>query len=108
MVEPSFSDEVCLIVPSKIGRVSIDSGMYVRGVTRMLVDLAGGATKIKGEGVYVTERGELVEEEVTMVVASVKTNEQLLNEVMQIAQWLKRDMQQESVMLKINSKTYLV
>ena len=105
---PDFADEVAIVVPSTIADERINSTALGAGIARMLADLTGGATATRGRGWYASVSDGLIEEDVNLIVSSTNLSLDILDQLKLIADWLKRQMCQEAVMVKINGAAFLI
>ena len=104
--------ELSLIVGSKVGQRYIGKRMHnliTDGIARMLSDMTGGVTRQKGTGYYVSNHDGLVLEDVQIVTTSLIPTRKVMREIFQIASWVRRELSQESVMIKLsNSETFFL
>ena len=105
--------KVCIYIPSTIDvDKSIDNSLYVKNTQIELVALFGGATTINNcvGSWYSDDLGKTVNENVTMVYSftDLKTLENNVKNVWNIAYKLCKLMRQECISLEINGKLYFV
>lgn len=103
--------KVAIYVPSTINvNEKIDNSEYVISVIRELSSMFGGATASDAVGGWVSESGETVIERVK-IVYSFCSSEQLnerFDDVYEICQRIKREMNQEAVTLEVNGQCKFV
>lgn len=104
---------ICIYIPSTINIDKvIDNALYVKNIQIELVRLFGGATTVNNciGSWYSDDLGKTVNENVTMVYSftDLKTLENNVKEVWDIAYKLYKSMQQECISLEINGKLYFV
>lgn len=88
----------------------IDSSQKVLETLTFLSEKFGGSTATKAMGAWITQKGSLVTENVTMVLSYCNQND-LTNSIEDIYQYcvkMKLDMKQESIALEVNGEMYLV
>lgn len=75
----------------------------------MLAELHGGASAVRARGYWLSRVRGLVEEEVTHVTVNVpQLSLDELDEVRSMASWLGRTLEQEAIMVKVDSKAFFV
>jgi len=103
--------KVSIYVPSTYNvKEEVDNTEQVRRVIKELSLLFGGATASNAVGGWVTESGDTIIEHVT-IVYSFCTSEQLntkFDKVYEIAERIKKEMEQEAVTLEINGQVKFV
>lgn len=104
---------VCIYIPSTIDvDKTIDNSLYVKNIQIELVSLFGGATTINNcvGSWYSNDLNKAVNENVTMVYSftDLKTLENNVKKVWDIAYKLCKLMRQECISLEINGKLYFV
>ena len=110
----SFFDlntKVSIYVPSTMNvNEQIDNTKYRTEVQNKLSVLFGGATTSTVLGSYICEDGSQVNEVVDIVFSFCSTEQLRKNiyEVVNICEQLKRDMQQESILLEVNNKAKFI
>lgn len=106
-----LSSNVKIYVPSTIDvDQETDNQAMVEHVETVLAGYFGGATAMQALGSWLAQNGKLVFEKVT-VVQSYCTEEQLnshIEDVVNLALYVKKEMSQEAVSLEVNNKLYLV
>ena len=70
--------------------------------------LAGGVTCNKGEGYYISETGELIQEPVTTVTIFINVNDTMLEKIYIIVKDFCKKMGQECILMKVNGQAYLI
>jgi hypothetical protein len=80
----------------------------VRNLASKLAPIAGGVTCSKGEGFYVSETGELIQEPVTVVTIFINITDPLLEKIYAIAKAFCNNMKQECILMKVNGRAYLI
>lgn len=106
-----LSQRVALYVPGTQGPdTATDNAAQVERVAAEFSRMFGGATAQESTGFWMSEAAGLVREKTTIVYAAC-TAEQLrdnLPAVLELAQQIKREMQQEAVSAEINGKLYII
>lgn len=107
----ALPQRVALYVPSTTDTDKpTDNAAQVECVARDFCGWFGGATAQQSTGYWLSESAGLVREAVTIVYAAC-TAEQLrehLPDVLQLAQQIKAEMQQEAVTITIDQKMYII
>lgn len=102
---------VALYVPGTQGpATATDNAAQVERVARELCGWFGGATAQPSAGYWISDNAGLIREAVTIVYAAC-TAAQLrehLPDVLQLAQQIKAEMQQEAVSAEINGTLYII
>lgn len=102
---------VALYVPGTQGpATATDNAAQVERVARSLCGWFGGATAQQSAGYWISDTAGLVREAVTIVYAAC-TADQLrehLPDVLNLAQQLKAEMQQEAVSVELNGALYII
>lgn len=102
---------VALYVPGTQGpATATDNAAQVERVARELCGWFGGATAQPSAGYWISDNAGLIREAVTIVYAAC-TAAQLrehLPDVLQLAQQIKAEMQQEAVTITIDQKMYII
>lgn len=102
---------VALYVPGTQGpATATDNAAQVERVAREFCEMFGGATAQQSAGYWISDTAGLVREAVTIVYAAC-TAAQLrehLPDVLQLAQQIKAEMQQEAVSVEINGTLYII
>lgn len=88
----------------------IDNTKYVNKVASALSNLFGGATSTPARGYWVSDSGNLVKENTTLVFAYCNTQglEEHIDEVVDLCEWLRNELKQEAVALEINGEMYFI
>lgn len=107
----ALPQRVALYVPGTQGpATATDNAAQVERVAREFCGWFGGATAQESTGFWMSDTAGLVRESVTIVFAAC-TAEQLrehLPDVLQLAQQIKAEMQQEAVTITIDQKMYII
>lgn len=107
----TLPQRVALYVPGTQGpATATDNAAQVERVARAFCGWFGGATAQESTGFWMSDTAGLVRESVTIVFAAC-TAEQLrehLPDVLQLAQQIKAEMQQEAVTITIDQKMYII
>lgn len=102
---------VALYVPGTQGpATATDNAAQVERVARALCGWFGGATAQQSAGYWISDTAGLVREAVTIVYAAC-TADQLrehLPDVLNLAQQIKAEMQQEAISAEINGTLYII
>lgn len=106
----SLSERVAVYVPSTFNvSESVQNEKYVSMVSEKLSALFGGCTALKSHGYWMSENVGLVGEKVTVIYSYTNNlDNQKINSLLDICEWLKVEMSQEAISLEINSKLYFV
>ena len=100
-----MNQKITLYVPATIGNEHIDNTKHVEHVADVLSQLFGGATALPVNGYWKdTETGELVKENTVQVYAFTTfwNRIKFKKKVEEIANWIKKEMNQQSVLLEVN------
>lgn len=105
-----LKDRIVVYVPSTVNvNQSIDNSVYVRHVMEELSKLFGGATAYDANGAWLSDEKGLVIEQVTMVYSFTDSlDNQKLEKVIELCEWIKEEMSQECVSLEVNGQLYFV
>lgn len=107
----TLPQRVALYVPSTTDTDKpTDNAAQVERVAREFCGWFGGATAQQSAGYWMSDAAGLVREAVTIVYAAC-TADQLrehLPDVLQLAQQIKQDMQQEAVSVELNGALYII
>ena len=107
----TLPQRVALYVPGTQGpATATDNAAQVERVASRFCEMFGGATAQQSAGYWLSESAGLVREAVT-IVFSACTADQLrerLPDVLQLAQQIKAEMQQEAVSAEINGTLYII
>ena len=112
-IKQSLDAAVEVYVPSeKKGIIFSDAEhcFYVNKVVKMLTNLFGGATTHLVKGIWTDPDRGIVEEVVSIVTSNTDKSvlKKKLKDVFEIAIWLKVQMQQDEVFLKVNNKALII
>jgi hypothetical protein len=77
-------------------------------VIRKLAELTGGCTVTTGTGAYIDSDGLQIDESVIIAESNTENAILFADDLVNLAQWIKETMTQESVAIKINNTLYLV
>lgn len=88
----------------------IDNEKYVKAVAERLSFWFGGATSTPARGYWVSTDAGLVKEDTTIVFAYTDTEklQNCIDRLVDLCEWLKAEMTQESVALEINGEMYFI
>jgi hypothetical protein len=113
VLTPLPSSSFSIHVPSTMG-VSLpllpsERTRVVHGMARMLSELAGGCTATEAVGFFVASNGQLVQERVTVLQSYMDlSTADVRDELHQMAAFLCRALQQESVLINMDGQPLLV
>lgn len=102
---------VALYVPGTQGpATATDNAAQVERVARALCGWFGGATAQQSAGYWMSDSAGLVREAVTIVYAACTADQlrERLPDVLNLAQHLKAEMQQEAISAEINGTLYII
>ena len=86
-----------------------DNAQFVEAVARTLSRLFGGASAQKVTGYWLASNGQVVIEAPTIVYAYMATMAlENMDKLYDLAEGLKRDMRQESILVTVDGTAYLV
>lgn len=107
-----LSGKVTIYIPNTIGPTDEIQGdnAFIDKTAKILSEYFGGSTSTNGLGYWVSSEHGLIKERSTMVF-SYCTTEQLeehIDDVVNICENLKTDMQQEAIALEINGEMYFI
>ena len=103
--------KICIYVPSTIEvNKPIDNKEFCAYVQRKLSEMFGGATTSEAFGSYVCNNGEILNEKVSIVYSFCSTEQIIdkIEEVVNICNYLKKEMSQESILLEVNNKVKFI
>lgn len=104
-----MQEKIAIFVPATNNvNEAIDNTRYVDHAIFILSDLFGGATAIQTTGGYVSDDGNLVKENTTMVYAFGNDIESKIDEVLTFCEYLQVELSQECIGLELNNSFYLV
>jgi hypothetical protein len=105
-----LQESVKIYVPSTLNvDIAIDAKKFIERVEYELSNMFGGCTSYETFGSYVSDSGKLVREAVTVVNSfSTKIENEQMEMVIQICEWLKMEMSQECVSLEVNGRLYFI
>lgn len=105
-----LSSKITLYIPStkEVNR-EIDNAEHVEQAAKLLSWLFGGSTSTPGLGYWISNKG-LVREKVDLVFAyaSEKDLKEKIDQVVDYAERLKKELSQESIALEINGEMYFI
>lgn len=102
---------VALYVPGTQGpATATDNAAQVERVAREFCEMFGGATAQQSAGYWISDAAGLVREAVTIVYAACTAAQirEHLPDVLQLAQQIKAEMQQEAVSVELNGALYII
>ncbi len=106
-----LSCSVKIYVPSTMDvKERFDTQIWVDKSLNLLSCIFGGATASKALGAWISNNGELIKENVTMVF-SYATQTQLekgIEEIHDFCLEMKRELSQEAIALEVNNELYLL
>lgn len=103
--------KITIYVPATVNvNETIDNMPFVNRTAELLSNLFGGATSTKVLGYWVSDKNGLVTENTTMVFAYTDsaTLEKEIQNVLNWAMILKKEMSQEAIALEINGEMYFI
>lgn len=106
-----LGSKVTVYVPSTVEvDKQIDNEKYVKAVAEKLSVWFGGATSTPARGYWVSTSVGLVKEDTTIVFAYTDTEnlQNCIDRLVDLCEWLKAEMSQESVALEINGEMYFI
>lgn len=106
-----LSCSVKIYVPSTVNvNESFDSAEWVDKALQLLSNEFGGSTASKALGAWVSNSGELVKENVTMVFSYANQSqlEASINTIYEFCLDMKVKLSQESIALEVNNELYFV
>lgn len=105
-----LKEKVAVYVPSTFNiNESIDNSFYVHEVLKEFSEIFGGATAISADGAWVSSKKGLVLEENKIIYSFCeKLTNETVDKILDICQWLKKEMEQEAISLEINGKLYFI
>ena len=111
-VLPKFKlqEKASIYVPSTYAlNVKIVNDKFVQKIEKEMATIFGGSTTMETSGNYVSEIGTLVKEKINVVYSfTEKIGNAEIDKLVQLCEYLKREMKQESVALEINGSMYFV
>lgn len=102
---------ISIYIPSTMNvNEKTDNKKYVVLISKWMSKIFGGCTAYKATGTWLSDASGLVNEDVTIVYSftdekTLKNNESFL---INICEWLKKEMRQEAISLEINNKLYFI
>lgn len=106
----SASHKLAVYVPGTCGENVRDNSDYIQRVKRALCCMFGGCTTVRGEGSWVDDSGNVIDEITTIVYAF--TNSDALQEngenILDICRMLRDELQQSCVGFEIDTDFYLL
>lgn len=106
-----LSCQVKVYVPSTIGvREAFDSMEWIDKTMSLLSNEFGGSTATSALGAWVSNQGDLVKENVTVVFAYARQEqlEQSIDKVYSFCLEMKQSLGQEAIALEVNGEMYLI
>lgn len=106
-----LASKVTVYVPATVDiNKEADNTKQVEKTAEILAQCFGGATVTPAKGYYVSDAGELVTENTTVVFAYANTAalEERIDRIIQLCLDIKHEMKQESVGLEINGDMYFI
>ena len=107
----SLPVRVAIYVPSTVNvSEKINNSEYVKETACFLSDLFGGCTSISGNGYYISENKQLINESVEICYAFTTKKAFSENEekILNYCEYLKTELTQECISLEYNNKLYFV
>ena len=107
----TLPQRVALYVPSTTDTDKpTDNAAQVERVAREFCEMFGGATAQQSTGYWLSDAAGLVREAVTIVYAACTADQirEHLPDVLQLAQQIKQEMQQEAVSVELNGALYII
>lgn len=107
----TLPQRVALYVPGTQGpATATDNAAQVERVAREFCGWFGGATAQESTGFWMSDTAGLVREAVTIVYAACTADQlrERLPDVLNLAQQIKAEMQQEAVTITIDQKMYII
>ena len=106
-----LSSKITLYIPStkEVNR-EIDNTEHVEQAAKLFSWLFGGSTSTPGLGYWISNKKGLVKEKVDLVFAyaSEKDLREKIDQVIDYAERLKKELSQESIALEINGEMYFI
>lgn len=106
-----LSSKVTIYVPSTVNvKEKANTRIWHDRIAKYLSANFGGATSTKASGYWVSDSGELVKENVTLVYAYCTSKDLSLkkNDIFALAQEMKEALSQEAVSVELDNTLYLV
>ena len=106
-----LSCQVKIYVPSTINTdEEVDTSLWVDRTLFLLSNEFGGATSTKSLGAWISNKGELIKENVTLVFAYAKQNqlEVSIDKIYDFCLHMKSALSQEAIAFEVNGELYLV
>ena len=104
-----LGSQIKIFVPSTYNVcVPMDSNVWVDKSLNLLSACFGGATSTKALGAWISNTGDLVKENVTLVFAYAKEQdlEESIETIYDFCMDMKREMKQEAIALEVNGNLY--
>lgn len=110
MEKTCLKEKVSVYIPSTFDvNQKIDNSFYVNHVLTAFSLLFGGASSYEAKGAWVSDEKGLVIEDVTIVYSfTSEINDDVIEKVLDICEWIKEEMKQECVSLEVNNKLYFI
>lgn len=107
----ALSSKVTIYVPSTVSvKTKANTTAWSNRIAKYLSANFGGATSTKASGYWVSDSGELIKENVTLVYAYCTSKDLSLkkNDIFALAQEMKESLSQEAVSVELDNTLYLV
>jgi hypothetical protein len=113
MIKESLNATISIYVPTESkGKVlsKEEHTEYVKKVMLKMNQLFGGATAQSAMGITISLNGKAIPEKVTIVTSSTlqETLDKNIKEVAAIAIWLRIELEQDAIYVKVNQDAFLV
>lgn len=106
-----LSSSIRIYVPSTVNvDEKIDSSEWINRSLSILSQEFGGSTASSALGAWISSKGDLIKENVTMVFSYAR-QEQLENSIEKIYEFcleMKKELSQEAIALEVNGELYLI
>lgn len=105
-----LKERVAVYVPSTVNvDEEVDNTSYVHEVLKEFSEIFGGATAINADGAWVSnEKGIVLEKNTIIYSFTNNLNNETIDKILNICQWLKDEMKQEAISLVINNQLYFI
>lgn len=105
----ALSQKVEIIIPDEKGNVFQYQEEYRDYFLTVFSKMFGGATSVQADGGYMAKNGKLIMEKVYKVYSYTdEITPENLSKILEYAEWLKMEMNQECIGLEVNGNFYLV
>lgn len=107
------AERVAIYVPSTtdVNKAAAEEAAKMAGYTaEQLSKLFGGATATNAAGYWLSDNAGLVAEDVKIIYANVTEKEldEHAEEVLELAEFIKKEMKQEGILIEISGKSYII